>query len=87
MRSAAVQVEPDYPSQSSYTMSPWIGCDWPLLRSQLLMQWKALLPGELDSAGPNRQRIASLIEHKCGISAELVENYLRNFERTMPLRH
>jgi len=62
-----------------------ISCNWQILRDQLLAQWRKISARELDTAGPDRYRIAHLIERKYGISACLVENYLRNFERTMPL--
>ena len=62
-----------------------IQCDWPVLRGQLLLQWKKLTSYDLDDAGPDRNRLARLIENKYGISSVLAESYLRNFERTMPL--
>jgi hypothetical protein len=61
-----------------------ISADWPLLRNQLLAQWRHITARELDKAGPNRYRIADLIESKYGIDSVLAENYLRNFERTLP---
>lgn len=72
---------PERPGMTSNRIS----CNWQMLRGQLLAQWRQVTARELDSAGPDRYRIANLIEHKYGISARLVENYLRNFERTMPL--
>lgn len=62
-----------------------IACDWELLRTQLLYQWQRLTSVEVDLAGPNRKRIAMLVERKYGIAYQAVENYLRNFERTLPL--
>jgi hypothetical protein len=62
-----------------------IACDWRMLREQLLMQWRKISPRELEVAGPHRSRIAALIERKYGIASQLAENYLRNFERTMPV--
>jgi hypothetical protein len=62
-----------------------ITCKWEPLRKQMLMQWNQLTARELDEAGPNRQKLASLVNRKYGVSIPLVENYLRNFERTLPL--
>lgn len=62
-----------------------IACEWEPLRKQLLAQWNRLTEPELDEAGPNRRRLAMLIEHKSGVDRRLAENYLRNFERTLPL--
>lgn len=80
---------PDYmpyvQKQSNYSLSQIVSCDWQQLREQLLMQWKRIAGWELDAVGPNRSRIAQLIERKYGIASQLTENYLRNFERTMPL--
>jgi hypothetical protein len=64
-----------------------VACNWPLLRRQLLDQWKRLGEWELDEAGPNCRRLAGLIQQKYGIAMELVESYLHNLERTMPLLH
>jgi hypothetical protein len=55
------------------------------LREQILMQWARLSSREIDEAGPNRGRLALLIHNRYGISARLIENYLRNFERVLPL--
>jgi hypothetical protein len=71
--------------QTSFMPEIDIECDWPALKGQLLSQWKHITPQELESTGPNHRCIAMLIQRKYGISAELVENYLHNFERTMPL--
>lgn len=62
-----------------------IVCDWEILRTQLLNQWQRLTETEVDNAGPNRKQIARLVARKYGIASLCVENYLRNFERTMPL--
>lgn len=64
---------------------PLIKCNWVALREQLLQQWERVTRHELESAGPNRRLIAKLIEKKYGIASAMVENYLRNFERTLPL--
>ena len=61
------------------------GCDWSTLRSQLLEQWDRLSDGELEATGHDRRRIAELIGYKYGVSTEMAENYLCNFERTLPL--
>jgi len=70
---------PNSPSSSR------VSCDWQKLREQLLAQWTQLSSKELEDTGPNRHRIALLVERKYGVACELVENYLLNFERTMPL--
>jgi len=62
-----------------------ISRDWPALRAQLLLQWNRLTARELDNLGPDHRRIALLVERKYGVHYRLVENYLRNFERTIPL--
>lgn len=72
-------------SFSSGGSSDRIQCNWDVLRSQLLKQWNSISPWELDAEGPYRRRLALLIERRHGVSARLVENYLRNFERTLPL--
>jgi hypothetical protein len=71
--------------QPDYEPAPIIACNWQALRAQLLLQWEQLTARELDKAGPNRHRLALLIESKYGVAAQMIENYLRNFERTMPL--
>lgn len=72
--------------------SPWyaghaynIACQWEPFREQILQQWDRLTAQEVDEVGPNRSKLAMLIENRYGIAAHLVENYLRNFERTLPL--
>jgi hypothetical protein len=60
-------------------------CDWPSLRNQLLAQWSRLSKAQIDKVGPNRHKIAMLVENQYGISAPLVENYLSNLERTLPV--
>ena len=72
-------------SYSSSLNADQVICDWETLRSQLLHQWQRLTAEEVDIAGPSRRRIARLVESKYGIAALCVENYLTNFERTMPL--
>ncbi len=62
-----------------------INCDWNVLRTQLLQQWNKLSNVELEATGHNCRNIARLIEGKYGVPAKLAENYLRNFERTLPL--
>lgn len=72
--------------------SPWyaghaynISCKWEPFRDQVLKQWDRLTAHEVEAVGPNRSLLAILIEKKYGIASHLVENYLRNFERTLPL--
>ena len=55
------------------------------LASLLLQQWGRLTRRELDETRYIKTRIAHLIERKYGISHVLVEHYLRNMERTLPL--
>jgi hypothetical protein len=78
--------------QGQSRLSPWqaghsynITCKWEPFRDQILAQWNRLTAREIDEVGPNRSKLAMLIENKYGIAAHLVENYLRNFERTLPL--
>lgn len=78
--------------QSRRGLSAWqaghsynITCKWEPFREQILTQWDRLSGREVDEIGPNRSKLAMLIENKYGIAAHLVENYLRNFERTLPL--
>lgn len=61
-------------------------CHWPLLRMQLLEQWDKLTDEDLDITGPNAMQIAYLISRKYGVSSEMVEHYLANFARTIPLQ-
>ena len=62
-----------------------ISCDWDGLCAQLMLQWINLTLEDLSKAGPHRHQIALLIAQKYGVASEMVENYLCNFERTMPL--
>jgi hypothetical protein len=60
-------------------------CNWDIMREQLMHQWALLSEQDLEMAGPDAARIAMLIERKYGIASRLIENYLLNFVRTMPL--
>jgi hypothetical protein len=71
--------------KAGWAERPDMICDWPTLRNQLLLQWNNLTSAEVDKAGPDRHRLALLIQRKNGIPADMVENYLHNFERTLPL--
>lgn len=62
-----------------------IHCRWESFREQILVQWNRLSSHEVDAIGPSRGKLADLIETRYGISSGMVENYLRNFERTLPL--
>jgi len=62
-----------------------ITCKWEPFREQILLQWSRLTSQEVDLVGPNRSKLALLIQSRYGVPAHLVENYLRNFERTLPL--
>jgi hypothetical protein len=86
MRTFSVPFQPTpYLPRVPYEAPAMVNCNWQALRAQLLQQWEKLTPRKLDKAGPNRRRIAELIEGEYGIAASMIENYLRNFERTMPL--
>ena len=63
----------------------WMVCNWQALCAQLLLQWNRLTTDELKEAGANRRRIAYLVSEKYDIDTRLVENYLSNLERTLPL--
>lgn len=65
--------------------SNYLLCAFSPLKEQLLQQWKLVSESEVDRAGPNRKKLAELVHHKYGIAANLVENYLKNFERTLPV--
>ena len=62
-----------------------VSCNWHVLCEQLLSQWDRITPAELENTGHNRLHVARLIQMKYGISVEMAVNYLRNFERTLPL--
>ena len=62
-----------------------VDCHWPSLRSQILGQWKRVTLEELDATGSKRYKIALLIQQKHGVSWQLVQNYLMNIERSLPL--
>lgn len=62
-----------------------VTCDWRALKEQLLNQWERITPWELEHTRRNRRRIAQLVERKYGVYAVLVENYLKNIERTLPM--
>jgi hypothetical protein len=61
-----------------------MSCNWNVLCEQLMQQWVRLTRSELEATGHNRHRIALLIQRKYGITAEMADNYLCNFERTLP---
>ncbi len=71
--------------QQRIVFNDTVTCDWNALSQQLLEQWHELTREELESTCQERRAIAELIEEKEGIAAPLVENYLRNLERTLPL--
>ncbi len=93
----AVQAADDFPYQRYASSSNYHGsalclghgydivCKWEPLRKLILMQWARVLPEEVDSAGPNRRKLATLIVGKYGMELTMIENYLRNLERLMPL--
>lgn len=60
-------------------------CDWSSLCEQLMFQWNRLNRDELDEAGPDRHRVAELIQRKYGVSSRVIENYLSNLERMLPM--
>ena len=69
----------------NYMPTSLLICNWKLLREQLVKQWPLVSKEELDITGANCARVSSLIAGKYGINPSMVENYLRNCERTMPL--
>lgn len=73
------------PPASHHFSNAMVDCDWPVLRAQLLQQWNRLTPYELEATKHDRRRIAELIQRKYGIPMHMAENYLLNFERTLPL--
>jgi hypothetical protein len=73
------------PKQGEAGHSYNILCQWEPFREEILRQWSLLTAREVDEAGPNRSKLAHLIQNKYGIAAYLVENYFKNFERTLPL--
>lgn len=77
----AIRIIDMYPAAPASSIT----CNWVALREQLLQQWTRLSRVELEKTGPDRHNIAELISRKYGIACNLIENYLRNFERTMPL--
>jgi len=78
----------DSTSGFPYSLSnEMVSCEWEAFSSQLLSQWGQLTPNELEATGHQRHDIAALIEYKYGINAALIENYLFNLERTLPLLH
>lgn len=75
-----------YPSpEDSNIDGDHIICDWKILRSQLMYQWSRLTKEEMDEAGPSKYRLACLISRKYDVPLQYIEQYLRNYERTMPL--
>lgn len=62
-----------------------ITCGWDALRMQLLHEWNLLTAHEIDEAGPDRIRLAQLVQDKYGIPTDSIERYLQNCERTLPL--
>lgn len=78
-------VLPDKKKSMPLTPDTIISCDWPTLRTQLLLQWPRLTMEELDRTKQNRHQVALLVEQKYNIAPEMVDNYLCNYERTMPL--
>ncbi|MES2984724.1 MAG: hypothetical protein V4735_06020 [Pseudomonadota bacterium] len=63
----------------------WMVCDWQALCAQLLQQWNRLSASDLEDVGPSRRELAALVQRKYDIALPLVENYLANLERTLPL--
>lgn len=56
-----------------------------VIQNLLLQQWQRLTLGEIESTHYVKHSIARLIERKYGINSRLMENYLSNLERTLPL--
>lgn len=59
--------------------------DWPNIRRQLLDQWGKITTDDIDNAHGDKHEIAVLIQRRYGVPARMVESYLTNFERTLPL--
>ena len=72
-------------SNQNFINSFDLRCNWDIMREQLMHQWTLLSEQDLEMAGPDAARIAMLIERKYGIASRMIENYLLNFVRTMPL--
>lgn len=62
-----------------------IQCDWAVLCKQLLLQWPLLTMAELNNTRQNRHQISLLIQRKYNLASDMVDNYLCNYERTLPL--
>lgn len=75
----------DLHNSKSFSHNIDLRCNWESLREQLLQQWTLLTEQDLNATGPDASRIAILIERKYGIASRMIENYLLNFVRTMPL--
>ena len=69
---------------SSNYSSATVKCSWKELRYQLLKQWRKIPADALDDTYGDYRQIAELISGIYNVSAGMIENYLRNFERTMP---
>ena len=73
-----------FPPHKGYDDQP-MTCSPHLLVSLLISQWKSLSPQDIEATQYCKRRIAKLIEQKYKIDSLLVENYLTNLERTLPL--
>lgn len=73
------------PNETAEAANHEVSCNWLTLREQLLNQWTRISSAELEETRHIRLNIARLIQKKYGISVEMGLNYLRNFERTLPL--
>jgi len=81
----ALKEETYYTPMVTGPINGTVTCNWHVMRDQLMQQWHDLTTPELEATGHNRRNIARLIQSKYGIPSNLAENYLRNFERTLPL--
>ena len=73
-------------NNKNFALTIDLRCNWDIMREQLLQQWTLLSENDLDMTGPDANRISLLIERKYGIASRMIENYLLNFVRTMPLQ-
>ena len=62
-----------------------IQCSKNAMRELLLQQWRRLTPNDLEETEYVKEQIAILIQYKYGIDSQLIENYLSNLERTLPV--
>lgn len=67
------------------TYEPPVACERSVLEDLILQQWKKITRQELEKTAYSKKKIALLIERKYGVHHALMENYLSNLERTLPI--